>query len=191
MFWVSPALVSCDIILLQGELEVSELHLDEDTFMMYGHGGGWFVDLVDEKQLDDYHILDKSTLQLKASSFANSSQAWSVTFTPICLHANPEVMICNWVWDPNVSWVFFQLVCCWMILPVMNSSSLSLSRGFFLHKQEPSLSSSSSCNVCCNSRLPPEGCKLDNHQQYVIKWTDLERRMWPIGVWSILITEAP
>jgi hypothetical protein len=60
-----------------------------------------------------------------------------------------------------------------------------------LHKQEPSLSSSSSCNVCCNSRLPPEGCKLDNHQQYVIKWTDLERRMWPIGVWSILITEAP
>lgn len=43
----------------------------------------------------------------------------------------------------------------------------------------------------CNPRLPPEGCKLDNYQQYVIKWTDLERRMWPIGVWSILITEAP
>ncbi len=43
----------------------------------------------------------------------------------------------------------------------------------------------------CNPRLPPEGCKLENYQQYVIKWTDLERRMWPIVVWSILIAEAP
>jgi hypothetical protein len=33
-------LVSCDVILLRGELEVSELHLDEDTFMMYGHEDG-------------------------------------------------------------------------------------------------------------------------------------------------------
>jgi len=49
----------------QAELEVSELHLDEDTFMMYGREGGRFVDLVDEKRLDDYHILDRSTLQLK------------------------------------------------------------------------------------------------------------------------------
>jgi hypothetical protein len=39
-FEFPQVLVSCDIILLQGELEVSELHLDEDTFMMYGHEGG-------------------------------------------------------------------------------------------------------------------------------------------------------
>jgi hypothetical protein len=58
------------LAILQAELEVSELHLDEDTFMMYGREGGRFVDLVDEKRLDDYHILDRSTLQLKVS-FSN------------------------------------------------------------------------------------------------------------------------
>lgn len=63
--------------ILQAELEVSELHLDEDTFMMYGREGGRFVDLVDEKRLDDYHILDRSTLQLKVSF----SEPWWV---PIC-----------------------------------------------------------------------------------------------------------
>jgi hypothetical protein len=66
--------------ILQAELEISELHLDEDTFMMYGREGGRFVDLVDEKRLDDYHILDRSTLQLKVS-FSNCFKPWRV---PIC-----------------------------------------------------------------------------------------------------------
>jgi hypothetical protein len=79
-----------------------------------------------------------------------------------------------------------------MILPVMNSSSLSLSRGFFCTSKSLLCPLHHLAMFCCNSRLPPEGCKLDNHQQYVIiKWTDLERRMWAIGVWSILIAEAP
>ncbi|KAG0583641.1 hypothetical protein KC19_3G151300 [Ceratodon purpureus] len=49
----------------QADQEISELYLDEDTFTMYGREGGRFVDLVGEKRIDEYHILDRSTLQLK------------------------------------------------------------------------------------------------------------------------------
>lgn len=53
---------------LQADREISELYLDEDTFTMYGREGGRFVDLVGEKRVDEYHILDRSTLQLKVRS---------------------------------------------------------------------------------------------------------------------------
>ena len=46
-------------------MEVSELHLDEDTFTMFGREGGRLVDLVDEKRVEEYHILDRTTLHLK------------------------------------------------------------------------------------------------------------------------------
>ncbi|XP_024381244.1 uncharacterized protein [Physcomitrium patens] len=49
----------------QADQEISEIHLDEDTFMMYGREGGRFVDLVGEKRVEDYHILDRSTLHLR------------------------------------------------------------------------------------------------------------------------------
>lgn len=49
----------------QADQEVSEVYLDEDTFTMYGREGGRFVDLVGEKRVEEYHILDRSTLQLK------------------------------------------------------------------------------------------------------------------------------
>jgi len=51
----------------QADQEVSEVYLDEDTFTMYGREGGRFVDLVGEKRVEEYHILDRSTLQLKVS----------------------------------------------------------------------------------------------------------------------------
>ena len=53
---------------LQADREISELYLDEDTFTMYGREGGRFVDLVGEKRVDEYHILDRSTRQLKVRS---------------------------------------------------------------------------------------------------------------------------
>lgn len=46
-------------------MDISELHLDEDTFTMYGRETGRFVELVDEKRVDEYHILDRTTLHLK------------------------------------------------------------------------------------------------------------------------------
>lgn len=117
------------------------------------------------KQLDDYHIFRQIHIAAEGKFF---SKFISSLVSPICLHANPDVMICNLVQDPNVSWVFFQSVCCWMILPVMNSSSLSLSRGFFCTSKSLLCPLHHLAMFCCNSRLPPEGCKLDNHQQYVI-----------------------
>lgn len=49
----------------QADYEISELHLDEDTFEMYGREGGRVVDLVGDKRLEEYHILDRSTLHLR------------------------------------------------------------------------------------------------------------------------------
>lgn len=46
---------------------MSEVCLDEDTFTMYGREGGRYVELVGEKRVEEYHILDKSTLKLKVS----------------------------------------------------------------------------------------------------------------------------
>lgn len=51
--------------MLQADYEISELHLDEDTFEMYGREGGRVVDLVGDKRLEEYHILDRSTLHLR------------------------------------------------------------------------------------------------------------------------------
>lgn len=50
---------------MQADLDISELHLDEDTFTLYGRETGRFVELVDEKRVDEYHILDRTTLHLK------------------------------------------------------------------------------------------------------------------------------
>ncbi|GBG70092.1 hypothetical protein CBR_g5724 [Chara braunii] len=48
------------------DLDVTNLHLDEDTFCVYGLEGSQTVTLSDSDSLHDRHILDKSTLYLHA-----------------------------------------------------------------------------------------------------------------------------
>lgn len=50
--------------LCQAETETPELHLDEDNFFFFAREGGRTVELDDNLRLEEYHILEKTVLQL-------------------------------------------------------------------------------------------------------------------------------
>jgi hypothetical protein len=51
--------------LCQADIENSDLHLDEDNFVFFAREGGRSIDLEDNLRLEEYHILDKTVLQLR------------------------------------------------------------------------------------------------------------------------------
>lgn len=54
--------------LCQAEVENPELHLDEDNSVFFAREGGRSVDLDDNLRLEEYHILEKTVLQLRVRS---------------------------------------------------------------------------------------------------------------------------
>ncbi|CAM6083136.1 unnamed protein product [Calypogeia fissa] len=51
--------------LCQAEVETPELHFDEDNFVFFAREGGRSVELDDNLRLEEYHILEKTVLQLR------------------------------------------------------------------------------------------------------------------------------
>lgn len=51
--------------LCQAEVENPELHLDEDNFVFFAREAGRSVDLDENLRLEEYHILEKTVLQLR------------------------------------------------------------------------------------------------------------------------------
>lgn len=54
------------------DMELPDLHVDEDTLTFFGREGTRTVELVDDVRLDEYHILDRAPLQLKVGGVTAS-----------------------------------------------------------------------------------------------------------------------
>lgn len=61
----------------QADIEISDIHLDEDNYSFFAREGGRTVELEENQKLEDYHILDKTVLQLRVRWHACLFVAWS------------------------------------------------------------------------------------------------------------------